>query len=70
MTDYGLELIAILLYFSMIFLRYKTGARIYNMIGVAVLIYLAITFIASIPMVIAFTGLILYSLYDTFFGKD
>ncbi len=70
MTDYGLELIAILLYFSMIFLRYKTGARIYNMIGVAILIYLAITFIASIPMVIAFTGLILYSLYDTFLGKD
>jgi uncharacterized membrane protein len=66
----GLEVVALGLYALLLFLRFKTGARIYNLIGIAILVYLAFQFIESIPMVIAFVGLILYSLYDTFIGGN
>jgi hypothetical protein len=66
----GLEFIAVLLYMFVIYLRLRTGARIYSVIGIAILTYLAFAFMASIPMVIAFVALILYSMYDTFFGGN
>lgn len=58
-------LVAVILYITMIYLRYKTGARIYNLFAVGILLYLAIQFISALPMVITFTGLIIYQLYDT-----
>lgn len=66
----GLELIAFGLYVVMLYLRFKTGARVYNLIGIAILTFLALQFTNSIPMIIAFVGMILYSLYDTFLGGN
>lgn len=59
---------AVMFYAILIFLRFKTGARVYNLISIGVLLFLAFQYITYIPMVITFTGLIIYSLWDTFYG--
>lgn len=61
-------LIAVILYVVLIFLRYKTRQRVWSFFGVGILLYLAIQFTHSMPMLITFIGLIIYSLYDTFMG--
>lgn len=59
---------AVMFYAILMFLRFKTGARVYNLISIGVLLFLAFQYIDYIPMVITFTGLIIYSLWDTFYG--
>lgn len=61
---------AVIFYAILMVLRFKTGARVYNLIAVGVLLFLAIQYVEHIPMVITFVGLIMYSLWDTFFGGN
>ena len=68
-NNFAFMFVAILLYFALLFLRYKTGARVWGVLGTGILIYTAIEFSFSLPMVITLTGMIIYSLYDTFMGK-
>jgi hypothetical protein len=67
--NFTFMLVAILLYFGLIFLRYKTGARVWGLLATGILIYTVIEFSFSIPMIITLTGMIMYQLYDTFMGK-
>lgn len=60
---------AVMLYAILMFLRFKTRARVYNLIAIGILLFLAIQYKDHIPMIITFTGLILYNVYDTFFGE-
>jgi len=62
-------LIAVILYVVLIIMRYKTGARVWSMLSVGILIYLMTQFSHSIPMVITLIGISIYQLYDTFMGK-
>ncbi|MCK9543738.1 MAG: hypothetical protein M0R03_17090 [Novosphingobium sp.] len=61
-------LIATFLYFALIILRYKSGARVWSLLSVGILIYLMTQFSHSIPMVITLIGISIYQLYDTFMG--
>jgi len=67
--NFTFMLLAILLYFALLFLRFKTGARVYGVLGVGILIYIIIEYSYSIPMVITLVGMIIYQLYDTLMGK-
>ena len=67
-NNFAFMLIAMILYFALLFLRIITGIRIWNFFGIGILIYFLIQYIDVIPMVIVLVGFILYQLYDTFFG--
>jgi len=67
--NFTFMLVAILLYFALLFLRYRTGAKIWNFLGVGILIYIMIEYSFSLPMIITLVGMIIYQLYDTFMGK-
>lgn len=67
--NFTFVLVATILYLALIFLRYKTGVRIWNLFGVGVLIFLMTQFSHSIPMVITLIGITIYQLYDTFLGE-
>lgn len=66
MTDNSamLLIVTILLIF-MIIMGQITKARIYNLLAIAPMMYIAIAFINSIAIVILMIGLILYQLYLT-----
>lgn len=68
--DLGFLIPAVLLYAILMVLRFKTGARVYNLFGVGILVFLSIQYKESLPMVITFSGLVLYSLWDTFAGGN
>jgi len=66
----GFIFIAILLYFALLFLRYKTGARIWSLLSIGILIFLLINYSTFLPMIIVLVGVIIYQLYDTFKGGN
>lgn len=68
--EYELLIPSIMLYAILIFLRYRSGARVYTVLAVGIIVFLATQYINHIPMVITFVGLIIYHLWDTFQGRD
>lgn len=52
---------------ALMIISYITKQRIFNLLCVAPLLYLAIELSASVPLLIGFIGLIIFQLYYTFF---
>lgn len=51
-----------------IYLRYKTGARIWQFFNAGIIIYFMIQFVSEVPLLLTFIAMLLYTLYDTFFS--
>ena len=58
---------AVAIWGILMYLRFKTGAKVYNLLSIGVMLYLAIQYSTSIPMILTFVGMIMYGLWDTFF---
>lgn len=54
------------IYFILWFLRFKTGARIWEMLTIGILVYFMMQFSTSVPLLVTFIGMILYTAYDGF----
>ena len=53
-----------------IYLRYKTGARIWQFFNAGIIIYFLTEFSSEIPLLLTFIAMLLYTVYDTFFNGD
>lgn len=55
-------------YFVMWYLRFKTGARVWEFLTTGILIYFMIEFSAIPALLFTFIGISLFTIYDSFFG--
>ena len=69
-VDSTLLIFGALVGFGLMIYGHASKIRIFNLLSVAVFIFLATQLAEFIPLLIAFIGLMIYELYYTFMGGD